>query len=282
MKLGVNLLLFGAGLTGETGGILPRIREMGYAHVEIPVFESNLPRCREVSRIAADCGLTVSVSSALPRGASLAGDEQERRAAAAFHRMLTESALALGAKTIIGPLYHPVGEMIKPCDQARLRQRTAEALTEEIATIYLDAGLRFALEPLNRFETNVVNTCAGASSLCDEVNAEWIGVLTDTFHQHIEEANAVAPLRALGRHWIHAHASENHRGVAGDGQVAWKSWADALATSGPNLVVFEGFGGTVPELAAATRVWRDLTGDPFDCARRSFFFLDSLLNTPKS
>lgn len=282
MRLGINLLLFGAGLTEETGTILKRVRDIGYTHVEIPVFERNLSRCREVARVAADHGLTVSVSSALPHGASLAGDEGALRAAVAFHRMLVESAVLLGAKMIIGPLYHPVGEMISPCDQVRLQRRVADALAGEIAPLYIGEGLRFALEPLNRFETNVVNTCADAASLCDVAPAGWIGVLTDTFHQHIEESDAVAPLRALGRYWIHAHASENHRGVAGAGQVAWESWAAALSAAGPDLVVFESFGGTVPALAAATRVWRDLTGDPVACARQSFRFLNSLLNHSKS
>ncbi len=279
MKLGINLLLFGAGLKKDAAAIMENIREIGYSHVEIPVFENNLPRCRELAQIVADCGLTASISSALPAGASLAGSRRELRAAEAFHEMLVESALVMGANPIAGPLYHPVGRMIVPFDRVRLHSRLEESLAVNISPIYTKAGLRFALEPLNRFETNVVNTCADATTLCGNAGEDWLGILTDTFHQHMEEVDSATPLRTLGNRWIHAHASENHRGIAGSGQVAWKNWAPVVLASGPDLVVFESFGPTIPELAAATRTWRDLTGDPFVCARRSFQFLDSLLNT---
>lgn len=278
MKLGINLLLFGPLSKGGVPALLQSVREIGFTHVEIPVFERDDALLQVTGQTAAELGLSVSVSSALPSGASLVGPEREMKAAVAHHQLLIDATQAVRADTIAGPLYHPVGEMIVPCDQSQLQARLGEALAGPLDRLYRNAGVRFAMEPLNRFETNVLNTCADAAALCRTVKAPWLGVLSDTFHQHIEEADATTPLSSLGQQWMEAHASENHRGPAGAGQVDWKSWAAMIRASGPNLVVYEAFGQTVPALAAATRVWRDVTGDSLACARRSFDFLNTLLN----
>src|SRR6185312_9706074 len=88
------------------------------------------------------------------------------------------------------------------------------------------AGVRLAVEPLNRFETHFLNTLDEAAALAREIAHPAVGLLSDTFHQHIEEVESPAALKAAGDVVIHVHASENHRGTPGQGQVYWNQWAE--------------------------------------------------------
>ena len=82
-------------------------------------------------------------------------------------------------------------------------------------------------------------------------------MMYDTFHAHIEEADPRAALNPCADVLVHFHASENHRGTPGSGQVDWDTTFAALAEIGyDGWVVIEAFGDSLPELAAATKVWR--------------------------
>ncbi len=137
--------------------------------------------------------------------------------------------------------------------------------------------MRLALEPLNRFETYFLNTAADARQLVDEVGGGFVGILLDTFHMHVEEKDTVAAVAHAGHRLFHVHCSENDRGVVGSGQVPWQWLYRALADLDYNgWLVCETFNGYIPELAAATAVWRPLVPDPLAYARESLQFLTTL------
>jgi len=271
MKIGVNLMLFGAVPTAWPEALPERLRAAGAEWIEVPVFDPGDPAFRALGRRLRELGLGVSVSSALPADASAVADEAAAARWGDFMARLCETAHDLGAGLVIGPLYHPVGHFAEG-EQASLQAR----LTERLAGWRLASPVRVALEPLNRFETNVLNLCADLARILDGANNPAVGAMADTFHMHIEERDSAAALRALGRRCLHLHASENDRGPVGTGQIDWQAWrAEATATGAP-VVVAECFAGGLAELSAATRIWRDITGAPEDCAGRSLAFLRSL------
>jgi D-psicose/D-tagatose/L-ribulose 3-epimerase len=84
-------------------------------------------------------------------------------------------------------------------------------------------------------------------------------MMYDTFHANIEEKNAAAVIAAIAGNFIHVHISENDRGTPGTGHVAWDETFRALHQAGyDGWLVIEAFGRALPDLAAATKVWRDL------------------------
>jgi D-psicose/D-tagatose/L-ribulose 3-epimerase len=96
----------------------------------------------------------------------------------------------------------------------------------------------------------------------------------DTFHAHIEEADPRAALRSCADVLVHFHASENHRGTPGSGQVDWDATFGALEEIGyDGWVVIEAFGDSLPELAAATKVWRRTFASEEQLARDGAAFL---------
>jgi D-psicose/D-tagatose/L-ribulose 3-epimerase len=106
--------------------------------------------------------------------------------------------------------------------------------------------------------------------------------MADTFHMHIEERDPCAALRALGPRCVHLHASENDRGPLGLGQIRWADWISAARSTAAQAVVAECFAGGLAELSAATRIWRDVTGEPWHCATQSLQFLRKILSSLKS
>jgi D-psicose/D-tagatose/L-ribulose 3-epimerase len=105
-------------------------------------------------------------------------------------------------------------------------------------------------------------------------------MMWDTFHAHIEEKDSAMALESVHDQLVHVHLSENDRGTPGTGQVNWhETFATLKKIDYDRWVVIEAFGRALPDLAAATRVWRDLFADPRDVYRDGLKFIRAgLLN----
>lgn len=268
MKIGINLMLFGATPEAWPDDLPRLLRAAGADWIEVPVFDPEPSAFAGIARRLRDLNLGVSVSSALPAGVSAVADRNAAGRWSDFLSRLADTAHALGADLSIGPLYHPVGEFASGA-QADLHARLAQRL----AGWRSPAPVRFALEPLNRFETNVLNLCADGARVIDAAGNQAFGLMADTFHMHIEERDPIAAFRELGSRCLHFHASENDRGAIGSGQINWSAWFAAIRARELPVVVAECFSAGLGELAAATRIWRDVAGIPEDCASRSLSFL---------
>ncbi len=275
MKIGINLMLFGASPALWSRDLIPRLHQAGAEWIEVPVFEPEPAAFSEIARQICDLGLGVSVSSALPAGVSAVGDRLSADRWRDFLARLVGTASALGAGLMIGPMYHPVGDFAHG-EQAVLQDR----LIERLADWRPEAPVRLALEPLNRFETNVLNLCADGARVVDAAANPAVALMADTFHMHIEERDPCAALRAIGSRCVHLHASENNRGPLGLGQIRWTDWLAAARSTSAQAMVAECFAVGLAELSAATRIWRDMTGDPSQCAAQSLHFLQKLVSQP--
>lgn len=273
--VGIHLFVWGARWHG--GGFdLPRVlaacRALGFAGVELPWLEP-VPRASVVAaaRAVRAAGLWATVSTALPPEACLV-DPARADAGVEWLACAAEGAAELGAPVLCGPLLAPVGEL--PSGPPRAADAAAEPLARACERA-ARAGVRLCVEPLNRYETDVLNTLAQGAALCRRTGAvvgEAAGpaLLTDTYHLNIEEADPVAALRRHLRYVGHVHLSENHRGPVGSGHVPWEAVARALADGGyAGRAVVEGFNGRLPELTRATCLWCPPARSPEEFAARS-------------
>ncbi len=119
-----------------------------------------------------------------------------------------------------------------------------------------------SLETLNRFETHFLNTAAQARAYAERVGHPACRIMHDTFHANIEERDPIGAAVTLGDHLGVLHVSENDRGIPGRGHIDFAAIFAALRGSGwDGWVVMEAFGSGLPDIAAATRVWRPLFPD---------------------
>jgi len=270
IRLGINTMVW-SGACGESElSLFERIRKWGYDAVELPIFDFTAVNRDLVRRAAADSGLALTVTSALPSGLSLvSADEATRERTRRWIEAAVETTAALGSTILAGPLYLPVGE-ISGSRRTAAQWKWAVDEFRKLGEAIRGSGARVAVEPLNRFETYFLNIAADARRLCEEVSDPSIGVLFDTFHANIEEDDPLAALRSLGRHLLHVHLSENQRGVPGSGHVPFAAAARVLnEMEYSGFAVVESFAASIPEIARATAMWRDFAASPDEFARQA-------------
>jgi D-psicose/D-tagatose/L-ribulose 3-epimerase len=187
------------------------------------------------------------------------------RRGGALRSYLTEAVdatAALGAGILSGALYTPMGER----SDVGLRSqelRRVRADLKEVAQYAAGCGVRLGLEPLNRYETSLVNTCGQMLDLIADVDEANLFVHLDTFHMNIEERSLRAAIVVAGEHLGYIQLAESDRGIPGAGLIAWDEVFAGLRDiryEGP--IAFESFTAKNTVLAKAACLWRDVVGDP--------------------
>jgi D-psicose/D-tagatose/L-ribulose 3-epimerase len=197
----------------------------------------------------------------------------ERKAAVARLKRMIDLTAEMGGDAIAGPLYAPVRYLTGKARTADEWRWSAEVLAAAAAHAE-KAGIGMAIEPLNRFETYLINTIADAVLMCREVGSKALKVQVDTFHANIEEKDTAAAIRAAGRYVGHFHASESDRGVPGTGQVRWRKVFAALNDiKYDGWVTIESFATGIVGLCAAACIWRPIYESADDLAVDGLRFL---------
>lgn len=274
MKFGVNTLLWTASFSLDDLPLLGRIRGWGFDGVEIARYDFRAFPARLLREAVRNEGLEPLLCSALTGELSLAsGEPRIRQAALDFLRRAIEAAAELGSTVLAGPFVSAVGLLPGRRASEDEWKRAVEAVAG-LTDALREHGVTLALEPLNRFETYLLNTCADMRRFCDDVHDPYVGALFDTFHANIEEKSFLDAVQALGPRLAHVHACENDRGTPGTGHVPWDEVFAALRGIGyDGWCVIESFGARVPEIAAAACVWRDFAPDAETLAREGLAFL---------
>ena len=274
MKYGMNLLLWTGSVTAEHFPLLAKLKAAGYDGVEIPVFggvpADYKPLRAELDKNGLKC-TTVTILTAETNAVS--PDAAVRRKAVEWLKTVVEVNHVLGSETVCGPYHSAIGVFSGTGPTPDEKSRSADVL-REVAEHAKPANLVMAIEYLNRFECYVLNTAAAAVELVHRVNHPNFRTMFDTFHAHIEEKSQAEAIRTVKPVLAHVHISENDRGTPGTGQVNWDAAFSTLAEIGyDGWMVIEAFGRALPDLAAATKVWRDLFASPEDVYANGLAFM---------
>ncbi len=259
MLLGFNLLLWTPFVTEADFPLFARLKAAGYDGVELPLFDGTPDHYRRVGEAVRDAGLRCTAVAIIPDEARncASADAAARAAGLAHLHWAVDCLQAAGGEVLCGPFHQPLGVFSGMPPMPEELVRVAEV--HRAAAVYAAAtGIRLAVEPLNRFECYLLNTVEASARLVEAVGMPNYGVLYDTFHANIEEKDPVGVIAPSIAHINHVHLSENDRGTPGKGHVPWGATLAALRDGGyDGWYVIEAFGRALPEIAAATRVWRD-------------------------
>jgi D-psicose/D-tagatose/L-ribulose 3-epimerase len=272
MKIGMNLLLWTGHVTEEHYPLFDALRAEGFDGVEIPVFDvSNKTQYRQIGQRAREAGLECTAVTHLPdeERSAISPDPSHRQGAVDHLCKVIDCAYEFNAKILMGPYFQPLGQFTGAGPTIEELEHAAE-VHRVISPVAQAAGMRCAIEPLNRFEAHLLNTMAQTACYVNRVDHPNFGGAHDTFHAHIEEkdpVSSVSTLHATGK-LFHVHISENDRGIPGRGHAKITATIAALRRLGyDGWLTIEAFGSAIPGLSAATRVWRPFFGDPADVYR---------------
>ena len=218
---------------------LGRWKAAGYDFAELLVPEPGELDLATTRQALEDAGLGVVLAARVNLDRNLTSDEAAKRQAGVdYLAYCAETAQALGAQIVGGPLYgnplvfagrapHVVPESLR---QARV-DWCVEGLVKG-AEAAARCGIRFGVEPLNRFETDILNTTRQGVALMQLVNHASVGLVLDTFHMNMEDDDICSALREGAAHMLHFQANENHRGYLGTGHIDWNPVVRTLAEIG--------------------------------------------------
>ena len=262
-----------------------RVARMGFDILELPIERIDDWDPSRASDVLAGLGLAATTCAVMSTDRDLTTtDRATTRATQDYLEACIERSAGVGSRIVAGPMYAPVGRTWR--EDASERRATIGRLVEALRPLADRAGERgvqLAIEPLNRFETSLINTVDQALDVVDSVDSEALGICLDTFHLNIEERDpAAAAERARGR-IAHVQACGTDRGAPGADRFEWPRFVSALrgaAYAGP--VCIESFTPHNDAIARAAAIWRPLAESPDQLAIDGLAFLREALRGPSA
>jgi D-psicose/D-tagatose/L-ribulose 3-epimerase len=274
MKVGMNLLLWTAFVTEEHFPILEKIKKTGYDGVEIPLFDGDAEHYKKIKKELDNLGLGCTAVTVVNADTNpISPDASVRKAALDRIKWALDMTSVMGGDVLAGPYHSALGVFSGQPPTADERKRAIEVLTQA-ADHAQKVKVKIAIEYLNRFECYFLTNALDAKNLVREINHPYFGTMYDTFHANIEEKNISQAIASMEDTYVHVHISENDRGTPGSGHVHWDETFKALRKAKyDGWLTIEAFGRALPDLAAATKIWRDMFPSPEDVYGNGFKFI---------
>ncbi|RKN04793.1 sugar phosphate isomerase/epimerase family protein [Streptomyces radicis] len=241
---------------------VPRLARWGFDAVELPLENAGDWRPEPTAALLRDHGVApAAVVGVMPPGRDLVRTTPATVAATRdYLRRCVDAAHGIGAPVVAGPLYAAVGRVwrLSPAERAAAYEELRAGLAPVVEHARA-AGVVLAIEPLNRYETSLLNTVAQTLTALDGLPPDGIGVALDTYHQNIEERSLPAAVHAAAGRVAHVQVCANDRGTPGADHLDWPGFLRALTTGGyQGPLCVESFTAHNETIAVAASVWRPL------------------------
>lgn len=280
MRLGINTFLFTSPFTTRSVRLLPQFKQWGFDTVEIAIEDpAHLDPKRvkdQLDKAGLACG---SICACLGPDRDLRGTTQQQKTSLKYLQGVLDQMVHLDCPSLVGPVYSAVGRAdAVPSQEYRQQWRTVVKNLKVLCQYANDRGRKICLEPLNRFETDFINTCDQALNMVADVGSPALLIHLDTFHMNIEEKDQAAAIRKAGKKLGHFHACGSDRGTPGGDHIDWPRIAKALRDIGYDKdVVIESFTTDVKVIARAAAIWRRIEPTRDEIAVKGVKFLRGAL-----
>lgn len=274
MKYGMNLLLWTSAVDDSTAPLLEKIKGWGYDGVELPVFDMTLANYQAVGKRLKELGLgATAVTVCTPTENPISPDAGIREAGLARLKKAIDMVAAAGATHLCGPIHSALGEFTGK-GRTEEEWKWGQEILAKAADHAKANNVTLVVEYLNRFECYFLNCAEDCARFTREVNHPNLKMMYDTFHANIEEKNIGAAVKACADQMVHVHISENDRSTPGEGGINWDASFQALKdVKYDGWMMIEAFGLALPDLAAATRIWRRMFPSEEHLATKGLAFM---------
>ena len=273
MKFGMNLLLWGGEINDAMLPTLEKLKKLGFDGVELPIFNLDLDYSAWGKKLD-DLGLErTAVTVRNLEDNPISPDAAVRAKGVELNNRTLDCAAAVGAQTLCGPYHSAIGHFTgagPTQDEWRWGVESMRQVAEHAGSV----GVMLGVEALNRFECYFLNAHADSARFCREVNHPACRMMYDTFHSNIEEKDIGKTLEEIKDMLCHIHISENDRSTPGAGNIQWERNFAAIGNINyDGWMVIEAFGLSLPELAAATKIWRRMFDSELQLAEEGLQFM---------
>ncbi len=239
--------------------LIEHVKELGLDAIEIPLMEPDLVDPSVIRERLESVDLGVCTSVAVNEQADPSSEDAEIRAnALEFLKECVRLTAKIGGTVFTGVTYSAIGRKLNRRPNEGDWERAASVL-KKAAQYAQSLGVTVGIEPINRYETFLVNTAEQGLKLMKMVDEPNVGIHLDAYHMNIEETDFYEATKMVCPYLVHYHLSESHRGIPGRGRVDWDGIFRALGEAQyGGLVGLESFAEVSEAMIAGTCVWRDL------------------------
>ena len=276
--LGVHALVWVGGWSkDQCREAIKNSAEAGYGLIEIPALDPKSIDVEHTKATLKEFGLKGACSLGLSFDADINNEDSEiaKRGEARLMDALNVVE-QLGGDYLGGVIFSALGKYkFPPTKKAR---DNAVAALKRLAIAAQAKGITLGLEPVNRYESNLLNTGSQALEMIKDIGEPNVVVHLDIYHMDIEEQDLVSPVLEAGNKLGYVHIGASHRGPLGTGNIDFDSFFGALAKIGyKGTITFESFSSTVvaPDLSSTLGIWRNLWTDNKSMAKSAREYIEN-------
>ncbi len=280
MKYGASTFIWVSPFSNDTLSLIDKVRDFGYDYIEICIEDPATIDTTAIRGKLAQAGIGALVCGAFGPDRDISSEDANVRAGALrYIKTCVDIAVALGSPLVSGPMFSATGKTRLLSDAEKRQQWDWAVENMKLAADYAaERGVKLAVEPLNRFETDFINTVEQGLRFFDLIGKDNVGFLLDTFHMNLEEKNIPDAIRHAGGKVFNFHSCENDRGTPGTGHIPWQDVSAALRDIGyDGPVVIESFTTEIKEIARAVSQWRPLAASQDEIGAEGLRFLKQVM-----
>lgn len=229
MKLGIHAYAWCTKWTNNELHLINKVKSLGMDFIELPLMCLETFNVDLIKNRLDEVGLEAVTSTVLLHETDITSEDPCIRANGVdYLKACVKATRDIGMTNFSGVIY---SQFVKPAikrPSEKLWRYSAECL-REVAKYAQDLNVIIGIEPVNRYETSLVNTCQQAIQLCEMIGGDNVKIHLDTYHMNIEEKSFYEATKLAGDKLIHYHMCENDRGIPGTGLVRWDDIFKALS-----------------------------------------------------
>lgn len=276
--LGVHALVWVGGWSkDQCREAIKNTAEAGYGLIEIPALDPKSIDVEHTKATLKEFGLKGACSLGLSFDADINNEDSQivQRGEARLMDALNVVE-NLGGDYLGGVIFSALGKYELP--PTKKSRDNAVAALKRLAIAAQAKGITLGLEPVNRYESNLLNTGSQALEMIKDIGEPNVVVHLDIYHMNIEEQDLVSPVLQAGSKLGYVHIGASHRGPLGTGNIDFDSFFGALAKIGyKGTITFESFSSTVvaPDLSSTLGIWRNLWTDNKSMAKSAREYIEN-------
>lgn len=210
-----------------------RASELGYDAIELFAPDHGAVDHGELSALLAQYDLNLAAvgtgAGMVVQNLSLTDPDADRRDQAIHYiKTMIDLGGPFGAPAIVGSMQGRWGGYVQ---KDRALGWLAEAL-EKLGKHAYQYRVPVIYEPLNRYETNLINKLSDGVYFIEQSGVGNVMLLADLFHMNIEEDNIAHRLQGAAKHLGHVHFVDSNRKAAGFGHMDYEPIAATLKEIG--------------------------------------------------
>ncbi|MCL2400240.1 MAG: sugar phosphate isomerase/epimerase [Defluviitaleaceae bacterium] len=280
MKFGASTFIWVSPFSNNTLDLFEKVKTMGFDVLEVCIENPDTIDPLAIKEAAQKAKIEVLICGAFGSDRDISSDNPlVSENGIEYIKKCIDYAKQVGSPLVSGPMYSAVGltRLLPPDERKKQWQRSAENM-KTVADYAEQKGIKLAVEPLNRFETDFINTVEQGLEFFKMIGYDNVGFLLDTFHMNIEEKNIRSALRQADKKIFNFHASANDRGTPGEDHLPWQDIVFGLKDVRYNkYVIIESFTTAITEIAKAVSLWRPLAESEDALAQNGLKFLKSVM-----